>query len=37
MAYNSVHKKTAATLLKFAERMNRNPDDIIRIARHDFS
>ncbi len=37
MAYNSVHKKTAATLLKFAERMNRNPDDIIRIARHDLA
>ncbi|WP_299710078.1 response regulator [uncultured Tenacibaculum sp.] len=37
MAYNSVHKKTAVTLLKFAERMNRNPDDIIRIARHDLA
>ncbi|WP_299623024.1 response regulator [uncultured Tenacibaculum sp.] len=37
MAYNSVHKKTAATLLKFAERMNRNPDDVIRIARHDLA
>jgi len=37
MAYNSVHKKTAATLLKFAERMNRNPDDMIRIARHDLA
>ncbi|WP_075340976.1 response regulator [Tenacibaculum agarivorans] len=37
MAYNSVHKKTAATLLKFAERMNRNPDDSIRIARHDLA
>lgn len=37
MAYNSVHKKTADTLLKFAERMNKNPDDIIRIARHDLA
>lgn len=37
MAYNSVHKKTADTLLKFAEKINRKPEDVIRISRHDLA
>lgn len=34
MAYGSVHKKTAATLLKFAEKINL---DVIRVSRHDLA
>lgn len=37
MAYNSVHQKTAATLLKFAEKINRKPDDLIQVSRHDLA
>lgn len=37
MAYNSVHKKTANTLLKFAEKINRRPEDPIKISRHDLA
>ncbi|CAL2108803.1 CRP-like cAMP-binding protein [Tenacibaculum sp. 190524A02b] len=37
MAYNSVHKKTANTLLKFAEKINRKPEDPIKISRHDLA
>ncbi|MFY7670237.1 response regulator [Tenacibaculum sp. MEBiC06402] len=37
MAYNSVHKKTADTLLMFAERINRKPDDPIKISRYDLA
>ena len=37
MAYDSVHKKTAATLLKFAEKINRKPEDPIKISRYDLA
>ncbi|WP_338733435.1 response regulator [Mangrovimonas cancribranchiae] len=37
MAYSSVHKKTAATILKFAEKLNRKPDDPISISRSDLA
>ncbi|WAC02792.1 response regulator [Lacinutrix neustonica] len=37
MAYSSVNKKTAATLLKFAEKLNRNPEDPIKISRNDLA
>lgn len=37
MAYSSVHKKTAATILKFAEKMNRKPEDLIKISRNDLA
>lgn len=37
MAYSSVNKKTAATILKFAEKLNRKPDDLIKISRSDLA
>lgn len=37
MAYSSVNKKTAATILKFAEKINRKPDDSIKISRNDLA
>lgn len=37
MAYSSVKKKTATTILKFAEKLNRNPEDVIRISRNDLA
>lgn len=37
MAYSSVNKKTAATILKFAEKMNRKPEDPIKISRNDLA
>ncbi|GGW71662.1 CRP-like cAMP-binding protein [Winogradskyella epiphytica] len=37
MAYGSVHKKTAATILKFAEKINRKPEDPISISRSDLA
>jgi CheY-like chemotaxis protein/CRP-like cAMP-binding protein len=37
MAYSSVHKKTASTLLKFAEKLNPNPEDPIKISRSDLA
>ncbi len=37
MAYSSVHKKTAFTILKFAEKMNRKPEDPIKISRSDLA
>ncbi len=37
MAYSSVNKKTAATILKFAEKMNRKPNDPIKISRNDLA
>jgi len=36
-AYASVNKKTAATILKFAEKINRKPDDPIKISRSDLA
>ena len=37
MAYSTVNKKTATTILKFAERMNRKPNDPIKISRNDLA
>lgn len=37
MAYGSVNKKTATTILKFAEKINRNPEDPISISRSDLA
>ncbi|MCK0126010.1 response regulator [Gelidibacter sp. F2691] len=37
MAYSSVHKKTATTILKFAEKLNKKPDEAIRISRNDLA
>lgn len=37
MAYSSVNRKTATTILKFAEKMNRKPDDPIKISRNDLA
>lgn len=37
MAYSSVNKKTASTILKFAEKLNRNPEDAIKISRNDLA
>ncbi|MDG1730380.1 MAG: response regulator [Algibacter sp.] len=37
MAYATVNKKTAATILKFAEKINRKPDDVIKISRNDLA
>jgi CheY-like chemotaxis protein len=37
MAYSSVHKKTAKTILKFAEKLNPKPDDPIMISRNDLA
>jgi len=37
MAYGTVHEKTAATIIKFAEKLNRKPDEAIRISRNDLA
>ncbi|WP_435412718.1 response regulator [Psychroserpens mesophilus] len=37
MAYASVNKKTATTILKFAEKINRKPEDPINISRSDLA
>ena len=37
MAYSSVSKKTATTILKFAEKLNRKPDEPIKISRNDLA
>lgn len=37
MAYGSVNKKTAATILKFAEKINQKPEDPIKISRSDLA
>ena len=37
MAYGSVSKKTASTILKFAEKINRKPDAPINISRNDLA
>ena len=37
MAYSSVSKKTAKTILKFAEKLNRKPTDQIKISRNDLA
>lgn len=37
MAYGTVNQKTAATILKFVEKMNRRPQDPIKISRNDLA
>jgi CheY-like chemotaxis protein len=37
MAYGTVNKKTATTILKFAEKINRSPEDPIKISRNDLA
>ncbi|WP_299124341.1 response regulator [uncultured Winogradskyella sp.] len=37
MAYGSVNRKTAATIIKFAEKINRKPEDAIKISRSDLA
>ncbi|WP_405610680.1 response regulator [Polaribacter sp. Asnod1-A03] len=37
MAYSSVSKKTAQTILMFAEKLNRKPEDQIKISRNDLA
>lgn len=37
MAYSSVRKKTAQTILQFAEILNHNTQDPIKISRHDLA
>jgi CRP-like cAMP-binding protein len=37
MAYSSVNKKTANTILQFAERINQKPNDPIKISRNDLA
>ncbi|MEX2350309.1 MAG: response regulator [Flavobacteriaceae bacterium] len=37
MAYGSVRKKTAATILQFAEKMNKKPDEPLKISRNDLA
>ncbi|MGB1312580.1 response regulator [Bizionia paragorgiae] len=37
MAYGSVNRKTAKTILKFAEKINRKPEDPINISRSDLA
>jgi DNA-binding response OmpR family regulator len=36
-AYGSVNKKTASTILKFVEKINRRPEDSINISRNDLA
>ncbi len=37
MAYSSVRKKTAQTILQFAEILNKKPEDNIKISRNDLA
>ena len=37
MAYSSVNKKTANTIIQFAEKINRKPEDPIKISRSDLA
>lgn len=37
MAYSSAKKRTATTILKFAEKLNRNIDEPIKISRNDLA
>ncbi|MCB4798710.1 response regulator [Neotamlana laminarinivorans] len=37
MAYSSVKRRTAITLIKFAEKINRKPNDAIRVSRNDLA
>lgn len=37
LAYSSVNRRTASTILKFASKMNKKPGDTIRITRSDLA
>jgi DNA-binding response OmpR family regulator len=37
MAYSSVQKKTASTILRFADKINSKPEDSIKISRNDLA
>lgn len=37
MAYSSVQKKTASTIVRFAEKINSKPEDPIKISRNDLA
>ncbi|MAO11316.1 MAG: hypothetical protein CMC07_10630 [Flavobacteriaceae bacterium] len=37
MAYSSVRRKTAQTILQFAEVLNKKPEDSIKISRYDLA
>jgi CheY-like chemotaxis protein/CRP-like cAMP-binding protein len=37
MAYSSVRKKTAQTILQFTEVLNKNPEEAIKISRNDLA
>ncbi|MDU8885696.1 response regulator [Yeosuana sp. MJ-SS3] len=37
MAYSSVNKKTAGTIIKFAKKLNKKPEDPIKISRSDLA
>ncbi|NNE32446.1 MAG: response regulator [Winogradskyella sp.] len=37
MAYSSVRRKTASTILRFAEKINSKPEDLIKISRSDLA
>ena len=37
MAYSSVNKKTASTIVQFAEKINRRPTDPLKISRNDLA
>lgn len=37
MAYSSVQRKTASTILRFAEKINSKPEDLIKISRNDLA
>ncbi|MCL4114454.1 UNVERIFIED_CONTAM: hypothetical protein GTU68_007039 [Idotea baltica] len=37
MAYSSVNKKTAITIIKFAEKLNTKPEEPIKISRNDLA
>lgn len=37
MAYSSVRKKTAQTIIQFARILNKRPDEVIKISRYDLA
>lgn len=37
MAYSSVRKKTAQTIIQFAQVLNKKPEDAIKISRYDLA
>ena len=37
MAYSSVRKKTASTILQFTEKVRNRPENVIKISRNDLA